>query len=524
MSTHDPSLRGEGNIIGPKWPIAFVAMTAAFIAVLDVAIVNVALPSIRASLGASLQDTSWIATGYIVSNVIVIPMTGFFQRRIGYRNYFAGSLALFTLASALCAFSWNLPSLVLFRMLQGLGGGALIPTASGIMLDRFPKRERSMAMALFGMGAMAGPMLGPSLGGFLTDQFSWHMIFLINVPVGIVEIFAILSLVREDRSDASRPAVDWWGISFLAGWLATLQYVLEEGNADGWFDSPLIVGLSAASVACLGLFVWHELRATNPVVNLRVFRDRQYATGTLINMGVGLVLFGGVYLFSLFCGVIMGYTASQTGHLSFFAALVQLLLMPIIGKVGPRFDPRLLVGAGVALMGLSLLQYAHLTGQESSWQLLYPQMLRAAGMSLVFIPVNTLSLDRIAPAEMANAAGLFNLTRELGGSIGTATLATVITRRAAFHSSRLSEVIDPFSAAAQERLASMTAALTAKLGDPARAAEAALASLKGVVAKQSLILAFADGFALATCAIGVMVVVVLTMKKPTGAAADVAAH
>ena len=224
-------LRGEGRIIGPKWPIAFVAMAAAFIAVLDVSIVNVALPSIRASIGATLQDTSWIATGYMVANVVIIPMTGFFQRRIGFRNYFAGSLVVFTIASVLCATAWNLPSIVIFRMLQGMGGGALIPTASSIMLDRFPKAERTMAMAMFGIGAMMGPLFGPSLGGWLTDQFSWHLIFLINLPVGVIEIFAILALVREDRSEVAPARADLPGIAWMAGWLGTMQWVLEIGRA-----------------------------------------------------------------------------------------------------------------------------------------------------------------------------------------------------------------------------------------------------------------------------------------------------
>jgi DHA2 family multidrug resistance protein len=508
-------LRGEGRIIGPKWPIALVSMAAAFIAVLDVSIVNVALPSIRASIGATLQDTSWIATGYMVSNIVVIPMTGFFQRRIGYRNYFAGSLVLFTLASVLCAFAWNLPSIVIFRMLQGMGGGALIPTASSVMLDRFPKAERNMAMATFGLGAMMGPFFGPSLGGWLTDQFSWHLIFLINLPIGILEIFAILALVREDRSGVAPAKVDAVGIALMAGWLGTMQYVLEEGNGEGWFESPLIIGFTLLSASLCVAFIRHELVTPYPVVQLRFFADRQYASATAVNMGLGMSMFAGLYLFSLFSGVILGFTATQTGNLILYAASLQFILMPLIGKFGGRFDARKLAAFGVAMQFVSLYMQSQLTGQEGTWLMLLPQLVRVMGMPFIFIPMSTLALDRIAANDIGDATGLFSLTRELGGSIGTALLATTITRQTLIHKSQLAENVTAFSQVAVARLGGMTQLMTAKLGgDPDRGAEAALASLNGQVTRQALILAFNDAFALAACiAIG-MFVMVLFMRKP----------
>jgi len=508
-------LRGEGRIVGPKWPIAFVAMAAAFMSVLDVSIVNVALPSIRASIGATLQDTSWIVTGYMVSNVVVIPMTGFFQRKIGYRNYFAGSLVVFTLASILCAFAWDLPSIVLFRMLQGMGGGALIPTASSILLDRFPKSERTMAMATFGLGALMGPMLGPSVGGWLTDHFSWHLIFLINIPFGIVELFAILALVREDRSEVEPPRVDGPGIALMAGWLATMQFVLEEGNGEGWFDSPEIVGFTLLSTALFVGFVRRELTTPYPVVQLRFFSDRQYAMGTAVNMGLGMSMFAGIYLFSLFSGVVLGFSATQTGNLILYAAVFQLLLMPMIGRFGGRFDPRMLAAIGVSLQFVSLAWQSQLSGQEGSWDMWIPQFIRVIGMPFVFIPMSTLALDRIPANDIGDATGLFSLTRELGGSIGTALLATTITRQTSIHKAQLADDVTAFSAAAVARVQGMTQLMTAKLGDPARGAEAALASLNGQVTKQALILAFNDAFALAACiALGLLLVVGL-MQKPT---------
>jgi len=507
--------RAEGRIVGPKWPIALVAMMAALIAVLDVSIVNVALPSIRASIGASLQETSWISTGYMVSNVVIIPLTGFFQRRIGFRNYFAGSLILFTVSSLLCSLSWNLWSLVVFRMLQGLGGGALIPTASSIMLDRFPREERTMALATFGLGAMMGPMLGPALGGYLTDTFSWHWIFLINLPIGIVELVLIVTLLREDRSGLKDEPVDWVGISFLIGWLSTMQYVLEEGNGDGWLESDLITYVGLASISFFVLFVHQELTTEHPVVKLRFFKDAQYTAGTLVNMGLGLALFSSIYLFSLYSGVVLRYSAGDTGQLVLKAAVFQGFFMPLIGRFGSRFDQRVLVGFGVSMLILSLYQYTRLTGQESSWDMLLPQLLRASGMAFIFIPVSGLAIARIPTQDLGDATGLFSLTRELGGSVGTAILATLITRQTVVHQVQFASTVTSFSTVATARLAGTSAALGATFGDTARGANAAYASLSGSLARQALILAFNDAFAFACCIAVGMLVLVLFMQKPT---------
>lgn len=517
-------LRAEGRVVGPKWPIAVVSMMAALIAVLDVSIVNVALPSIRASLGASLQETASISTAYMVSNVVVIPMTGFFQRRFGYRLYFGASLLLFTVASVLCASSWNLWSLVVFRMLQGLGGGALIPTASSILLDRFPRAERTMAMAVFGLGAMMGPMLGPGLGGWLTDRYSWHWIFLINLPIGVIELTLIALLLREDRSGVKREPVDWLGIALLVAWLGTMQYVLEEGNGEGWFESDLITTVTLASLSFFVLFVYQELHVEHPVVKLSFFRDRQYTAGTLVNVGIGIALFSGVYLFSLYSGTVLRYTASTTGGLVVWAALVQGMTMPIVGRFGPRFDPRKMLAFGVTMLILSLFQYTRLTGLEGQWEMLFPQLLRASGMAFVFIPVSTLAIANLPARDVGDATGLFSLTRELGGSVGTAGLATLITERTAFHQSHLSASVTAFSPPAMERLARTTAGMSAALSDPTRAEGAALASLKLAIDKQALILAFDDAFAVATVVAVGMLFTVLTMRRPTGVIAAPAGH
>jgi DHA2 family multidrug resistance protein len=516
------ALRGGGRVVGPKGLITIVSMLGAFIAVVDSSIVNVALPSIRASIGATLHETSWIATAYMISNVVIIPMTGFFQRRIGFRLYFVGSMALFMVASILCALSWDLTSIVTFRMLQGLGGGALIPTASSLLLDRYPEKDRNMATALFGMGAMAGPMLGPSLGGWLTDHFSWHMIFLINVPIGIAEIGLAWIAIREDRSGIVVEPVDWAGIGLLAAWLATLQYILEEGNGAGWLSSPRILWTAVASAVFFLFFIERELSTPHPVVNLRFFAGRQYALSTAINMGLGLALFGGLYLFSLYCGVVLNYTALQSGTVIFYAAILQMATMPIVGKIASVVDRRLLLALGLGLMVSSLYQYTAFSGGEGFWNMQFPQLLRASGMGFVFISVGTLALDGIAAKDVGDATGLFSLTRELGGSFGVAALATVITRQSIVHGSLLGETLSSVSAATGQRLAAIQAYLTHHMADPARAAGAAHTFLAGDLARRALVLAFNDAFALTTLSAGLLVVMIPFLRR--AAVAEAGGH
>jgi MFS transporter, DHA2 family, multidrug resistance protein len=280
-----------GVVTGNKAGITFVVMCAALMALVDITIVNVALNDIRASFGTPLDQIGWVSTGYMMANIVVIPMTGWFQRRFGFRRYFAGSVMLFTLASVLCGFSWNLPSLVAFRALQGLGGGAIIPTAQTILFARYPKEQHGMAGALFGLGAVTGPLLGPTVGGYLIDWASWHWCFLVNVPLGIAAALLALRFIEEPGFAPSRERIDGFGIGLLAVGMASLQYVLEEGNRDGWFESPLIAALSAVAAAALITFVVHELETDHPVVDLRVFKNRAYAAGTGINLLMGLALF-----------------------------------------------------------------------------------------------------------------------------------------------------------------------------------------------------------------------------------------
>ncbi len=313
-------------ISGSKAGITIAVMCAALMSVLDISIVNVALSDIRASFGTPLDEIAWVSTGYMMANIVVIPMTGWLQRRFGYRRYFVVSILLFTAASVLCGLAWNLPSLVVFRVIQGIGGGAIIPTSQAILFARYPREEHGMAGAFFGLGAITGPLLGPTLGGYLIDIASWHWIFLINLPVGLIAAALAWREIKQPAFEPSHEPVDIWGIGLLAVGMASLQYVLEEGNRDGWLESPLIVSLGVTSAICLITFVVHEMETPHPIVDLRVFSNASYTAASTLNFLTGTALFSGSFLFSLYCGSVMHYSASDIGMLFLKGSFIQILL------------------------------------------------------------------------------------------------------------------------------------------------------------------------------------------------------
>jgi DHA2 family multidrug resistance protein len=498
----------QGQLRGPKVAITIVVMLAALMAMIDISIVNVALTDIRASFATPLDQIGWVSTGYMMANIVIIPMTGWFQRRFGFRKYFVASVILFTAASALCGAAWSLPSLVAFRVLQGLGGGAIIPTAQSILFARYPKEEHGMAAGLFGLGAITGPLLGPTIGGYLIDMSSWHWIFLINVPLGIIAAILAWRVIDEpDFVPDARP-IDGTGILLLATGMPALQYVLEEGNREGWFQSTTILALAAVAVIALVTFVVHELETPHPVVDLRVFKNRSYAAGTGINFLTGLALFGSSYLFSLFCGAVMHYTALDIGRVFLIAGLAQIILMPLVGKFAPKVDPRLMLMIGVSVVGLSQWIGAQLTDQAGFADLVVPQMVRAVGLAFIFIPVSVAALSDLGPAERGNATGLFNLTRELGGSLGTAWMGKVVADGMVTHTAAIASHVTIYDPIVQERLATLRGG-----GLPAEA----ILDLK--VRGQALVMSFEDGFRLAMVAILVGLVLVMILKRPRADAA-----
>ncbi len=504
---------GETPITGSKGLITFVAMTAALMALIDITIVNVALNDIRASFGTPLDQIGWVSTGYMMANIVIIPMTGWLQRRFGYRRYFAASILVFTVASALCGVAWSLPSLVAFRALQGLGGGAIMPTSQAILFARYPRAQHGMAAAFMGLGAVTGPLLGPTIGGYLIDWASWHWVFLVNVPLGLFTAWLALRALQEPGFQPSRAPVDVVGIGLLAIGMASLQYVLEEGNREGWLESRLIAGLAAVAAVALVTFFVHELEAEHPVIDLRVFLNRSYAAGTGINFLLGLSLFSGNFLFALYCGAVMRYSALDIGRVFLVSGVAQIFLMPMIGKMVGKVDPRGMLFFGITGVAVSLWMNAHLTNQAGFWDLTRPMFIRAISLGFMFIPISMLALSDLPHAQRGNATGLFNLTRELGGSIGTAWMGLLVDRGTKVHASYLREAIYPSNPLVHEISGAIQGGLGGQTFQRELVAETVL-ELK--VRVQALVLSFNDGFTRATVVFLGCFVLAAFLKRPRG--------
>ncbi|HEY3816862.1 MAG TPA: DHA2 family efflux MFS transporter permease subunit [Polyangiaceae bacterium] len=501
-----------GDIQGSKAGITAVVMIAALMAMIDITIVNVALTDIRASFGTPIDEIGWVSTGYMMANIVIIPLTGWFQRQFGVRIYFAASIAIFTAASALCGLAWSLPALVAFRVLQGLGGGAIIPTAQTILFARYPKSEHGMAAGLFGLAAITGPLLGPSVGGYLIDIASWHWIFYVNVPIGILATLLVLRFVEQPSfkppvGDEAR--VDVFGIVLLVIGMPALQYILEEGNREGWFESRTILVLAVVAAIALVTFVVHELEAPHPIVDLRVFANRSYSAGTGLNFLTGFALFSGSYLFSLFGGEVMHYTALDLGRVFLVAGTVSLVVMPVMGRVAPKVDGRYLLFVGVVVVALSQLVAGRLTSEGSFWDLVRPNMIRSFGLGFIFIPVSVLALSDLSDDRRGNGTGLFNLTRELGGSIGTALMGMLVTDGIKRHGAYLAESVTAYSPVAQEQMRSFSASVGAHTFTRSGVAESMMAAKVG---REAMVLSFEHGFRVVALTMLAGLVLVLLLR------------
>lgn len=511
----------KGTVAGNKAAITAVVMVAALMALVDITIVNVALNDIRASFGTPIDQIGWVSTGYMMANIVVIPMTGWFQRRFGFRRYFAVSVFVFTLASALCGLAWNLPSLVAFRALQGLGGGAIIPTAQTILFARYPKEEHGLAGGLFGLGAVTGPLIGPTIGGYLIDWSSWHWCFLVNVPFGIVTVLMALRFIEEPGFEPSKEPIDAFGIALLSVGMASLQYVLEEGNREGWFEETKIVVLAAIAAAALVSFVIHELETEHPIVDLRIFANRSYAASTGINLLMGLALFSGNFLFALFCGSILRYSALDIGRVFLVSGAFQIVLMPLVGRFGGKIDQRILLAFGIVGVATSLWMNSHLTQQAGFGDLVSSMSVRSVSLAFLFIPLSIVALSDVSTEHRGNATGLFNLTRELGGSIGTAWMGLMVDRGSKIHGLYLSESVTPYNPIAQEQYRAIAGSVGAQTHTPTHAAETILAMKVKV---QALVLSFRDGFTAATLVFLTTLVLLVLVKKPKATTDVAGAH
>jgi DHA2 family multidrug resistance protein len=407
-------------------------MLGLIMAIIDATIVNVALNDIAGNLGASIDEVSWVATGYILASVITMPLNGWLTAYFGRKNFYAGCLAIFTISSFLCGTAHSIWQLVFYRVLQGFGGGALQPTAQAILFETYPPAKRGAAMAIFGLGAMVGPAVGPTLGGYIVDNYSWPLIFYINLPIGIVAFLMTMAFIPNPHFlQKPKGGVDWFGLGLMSAGLASLQYVLERGQHDDWWSSNTIVALAVISAVALIWFVLKQLLDRHPLVDLNVFRFRTFTIGNIIGTISGFGLFGTSLILPLFFQLILGFTAFDTGMALLPGALATAVSMVVVGRLVGRLDSRWLVGFGMFVFGLATWWMGGLTQQAGYWDVFYPRLVQGFGLGFLFVPLSTVTLGAVPKEELAGATGVSTLLRQIGGSFGIAVLTTLLAREAA---------------------------------------------------------------------------------------------
>lgn len=487
--------QATGAVSSRTWVAVAAGMLGAFMAVLDIQITNSSLKDILGSLSATQEEGSWISTAYLVAEIIVIPLTALLTRVFSLRGYMMGTTALFLVFSTLCGFAWNLESMIVFRMMQGFTGGALIPMAMTLVMSKLPPSKRATGMALFGLTATLAPAMGPTLGGYLSELYGWPSIFYINWVPGVLLMAGIAyGLDKEKQQLDQLWNADWLGIAFMALGLGALTIFLEEGNSKDWFDSAFII--TFAGLAIVGLLGWVVTSTTreHPFVNLGLYGQRNFLVATVLSAVMGMGLYGSSFLLPLFLGQIAGYSPMQIGEVIMWVGLPQLFIMPFVAKLSGKVDNRILCTFGLALFGGSCLMNAYMDASTGYDQLMVSQIIRALGQPFVMLTLSNFAMNGIAPKDMPSASSLFNMTRNLGGSIGIALLATSLTQREHFHSQRLGESISSFSLATQQRLDQLTQSFIGQGFDPVNAADKALKAIDGIVRRESYVMAYNDGF------------------------------
>lgn len=477
-----------------RYLIAITVSLASVLELLDTSIVNVAIPHMMGNLGATLDQIAWVSTGYIVANVIVLPITGWLSAYFGRRRYFAGSIALFTIASFMCGNAGSLEALVIWRIIQGLGGGALLSTSQAILYEEFPRSEYGTAMAIFGIGVMVGPALGPTLGGYIVDAYGWPWIFYINIPFGILAFGLSWSLIRDSEHAVKAEKIDYIGLVLLAAGIGCLQTMLERGERLDWFSSGTIVTLAVVSASSLIVFVWHELTTEHPVVDLSILKSRQLAAGVLFGAGLGVCLYATVFIIPVYMQNIIGMGAEETGWVMLPSAIASGVTMGVMGR--SKLNPRVSITIGVALFGWVMWQHAHFTTQSGTSNFFWPFIFRGMALGLIFVPLTNLALADLPMNKIPNGTGLFNLMRQLGGSVGIALSATLVQRFTAMNRADLATYITPYNPEATARLSAIAQHLVATGTPPIVAQTQALAVMNGMVTQQAMMLSFEHMFML----------------------------
>jgi MFS transporter, DHA2 family, multidrug resistance protein len=514
ISAASPAGNDAASTVSAKIPlktwIAVIGSTlGAFMAVLNIQIVNASLADIQGAIGAGIDDGGWISTSYLIAEIVVIPLSGWLAQVFSTRKYLLTNAVLFLALSVACAFAQDLPQMIVLRAVQGFTGGVLIPMAFTLIITLLPKAKQPVGLALFALSATFAPAIGPTIGGYLTENWGWKYIFYVNLVPGAVMV-GMLYYALEARP--MKPALlregDWAGILTMAIGLSALQTVLEEGNKDDWFGSPLIVKLSVIAAVAL--------TAKKPLLNLRLLARRNFGFGVLANFLLGIALYGSVFILPVYLSRIQGYNAEQIGMVLAWTGLPQLLLIPLVPRLMQRFDARIIIGIGFALFAASNFMNIYMTNDYATDQLFWPNIVRALGQALVMAPLSAVATSGIEAENAGSASGLFNMTRNLGGAVGIALLQTLLTKREQYHSNVLMQSVSLLEQATRTRIEKLTQYFVNHgIVDHAEATHRAVVAIGKIVQKQAFILAFSDTFYLLGAALIVALVAALLLKKPS---------
>ncbi len=499
------------------WVIAGTVMLATFMEVLDTSVANVALPHIAGSLSSSVDEATWVLTAYLVANAIVLPLSGWFSSLFGRKRFYMACVALFTVSSAMCGLAPSLTVLILFRILQGLGGGALQPVSQAILRETFPREKQGMAMAVYGMGVVFAPVVGPTLGGWITDNFTWRWIFLINIPVGICSLLFTTLLIFDPPYLARKSwpglRIDYIGLGLLATGLGALEIMLDEGQRNDWFSSHGIVAAAVIAVAALVSVVFWELRQKDPVIDLHLLKERNFAISTFAMFALGFVLYGSTMALPLFLQTLLGYTATQSGMALSPGGLAIMIMMPIVGLLLSRYEARWLVIFGLLVSAFGLYQMSRFNLEIDFRHAVVARIVQSLGLAFLFVPINTMAFYFIARQSTSYATGLINLARNIGGSTGIALATTLIARREQFHQQRLVEHLSPLDPSYQSALEAARQMFVSKGADAVHAADQAQQLVYATMQRQASMLAFLEDFRLLAIAFLALIPLMFLMKK-----------
>jgi MFS transporter, DHA2 family, multidrug resistance protein len=519
----NPAWRDADHASMATWVAVLAAMIGAFMAILNIQITNASLLNIEGGIGTGVDNGSWISTSYLIGEIVVIPLTAYLSRVFSFRRYMIVNAILFPLFSIACAFTHDLGSMIAMRGLQGFAGGVLIPMAFTMVLTKLPKAQQSIGLAIFALAVTFAPAIGPTIGGYLTENYGWQAIFFVNaLPSAVMVVALYFTLERQPMNLGLLRQGDWIGIATMAIGLSAFQAVLEEGNKDDWFASPFIVRLAVIAAVSLSLFIWVELTVEQPLLKLRLLTQRNFGFGTIATVLVGFALFGSVYILPAYLGQAQHYNAEQIGAVLAWTGLPQLLLIPLVPRLMQKFEARYIAFVGISIFAISCFMNIYMSPDYAGDQLWIPNIVRAIGQAMVLTPLTSVTLGGVDPKDAAAASGISNMLRNLGGAVGTAVLATVITKREQFHSNIIGQSVTLGRQEVRDRLAQSTHYFMQHgVPDPATASHQAVIALGNAVRQQALIMGFSDTFAVIGFVLAFAAVAILFTRKvqASGAAA-----